>query len=118
MHLTPAQFAKLQGKGRTTKPDDLNGLERAYLAHLETLRLAGEIAGYWPHAIKLRLADRTWYTPDFLVMLPDGALELHECKGFMRDDAAVKLKVAAETFWQFTFRLVKKTRAGWSVKVV
>ena len=37
---------------------------------------------------------------------------LHEVKGFMEDDAAVKLKVAAETFWWFQFKLVKKDRGN------
>jgi hypothetical protein len=41
-------------------------------------------------------------------MLANGELELHETKGFMRDDAAVKLKVAAGMY-PMRFYLVEKS---------
>ncbi len=43
---------------------------------------------------------------------------MHEVKGFMRDDAAVKLKVAAKMHPWWTFRLVKKSKKGWDIKLV
>ena len=67
--------------------------------------------------MRLRLAGRTWYTPDFLAVQHISANEhmpplfiFVEIKGFMRDDAAVKLKVAAETYPCFQWLLVR--RAG------
>jgi hypothetical protein len=47
-------------------------------------------------------------------MLADGTIEFHECKGFMEDDAAVKLKVAADQHWWWNFVLVtaRKKRDG------
>ena len=36
----------------------------------------------------------------------------------MRDDAAVKLKVAAQLYPWFTFVLVKKTKSGFSYKTI
>jgi len=69
-------------------------------------------------SIKLRLADRTWYTPDFLVVWVDGRMEFHEVKGFMRDDAAVKLKVAAELYPWAKFILAKKIKGRWEMKVM
>lgn len=98
------------------KPGEMNGLETAYSQHLELLRQAGEIDWWTFEALKLRLAPATFYTPDFLVMLSNGELEVHEVKGFMRDDANVKVKVAAEIF-PFRFfvvrRQAKRAGGGW-----
>lgn len=95
----------------------MNKLEAKYAGVLELRKKAGEIAAYWFEGLKLRLADRTFYTPDFVVQLADGSLELHETKGFMRDDAAIKLKVAAETF-PFRFVLVTWSKGGWVFKEI
>ena len=65
--------------------------------------MAGKILWYSFEGITLRLADRTTYTPDFVVMLANGELEMHEVKGFWTDDAKVKVKVAAE---KFPFRFI------------
>ena len=96
----------------------MNKLERAYSVELENQRLAGLISSWKFEAMKLRLADRTTYSPDFFVVLPDGHMEHHETKGFMRDDAHVKLKVAASLFPMFTFRLVKRKAGAWIVTEV
>ena len=95
-------------------PGSMNKTEQAYEAHLKRLQMAGEIAHYQFEPIKLRLADKTFYTPDFLVVLPDGEMQLHEVKGFWEDDARVKIKVAAAMFWMFAFRGVMKAGAGWN----
>ena len=96
----------------------MNNTEFQYCARLELQRLAGEIAGYMFEAYKLKLADRTYYTPDFMVIHTDGSIEFHEVKGFMRDDAAVKLKVAADKFCWHRFYLVRKDKQGWTIKLV
>ena len=74
---------------------------------------------YRYEGITLKLAMDTRFTPDFIVMDKDGFLEVHEVKGFMRDDAHVKLKVAAEQF-PFKFFLIrlipKKDGGGWDIK--
>ncbi len=85
----------------------LNQLEKAYLQHLDLRQKAGEIRRYWVKGIKLSLAPNTTITVDFFVLANDDVLEAHETKGFMEDDAAVKLKVAAKE-WPFRFFLVKK----------
>ena len=68
-------------------------------------------------AMKLRLADNTFYTPDFAVMTMDMHIEFHEVKGFWRDDAKVKIKVAAAQFPMFLFcaitKQAKKDGGGW-----
>ena len=109
-----------QARGRVRhEPGRMNKTEAAYAAHLETRKAAGEIADYWFEPWKFRLADRTYYTPDFVVMMPDGTLEIHETKGHWEDDARVKWKVAGSIFYLFRFVAVSKGRAGlWYVNEV
>lgn len=93
---------------RTRKPPgEMNRLERSYAEHLDVLKAAGAVIDWKYESLKLRLADRTFLTVDFWVMMSDGELQAHETKGWMMDDAAVKLKVAAEQYWWFRFYLVK-----------
>jgi hypothetical protein len=96
--------------GIGTLPEaDMNGTERAYALLLKARQQAGEVLWFKFEGITLKLADDTRYTPDFLVMMADRTLECHETKGFMREDAHVKIKVAAATF-PFKFRLIRYKR--------
>ena len=103
------------------KNPDMNRTEAAYALVLEARRQAGEVAWWEFEGITMKLADDTRYTPDFAVMLANGEMEMHETKGFMRDDAWVKLKIAAKQF-PFRFWLVRKERVakggGWNSEVV
>ncbi|MCZ8579466.1 DUF1064 domain-containing protein [Escherichia albertii] len=109
---------QIQALGRL-KTGQMNKTESAYCQHLEQRKRAGEIAWYRFEGIKLRLADNTFYTPDFAVMLATGEMELHEVKGFWTEDARVKTKVAAD---QYPFRIIavtpktKKAGGGWKVE--
>ena len=100
------------------KTGEMNKTEAAYDAHLRAIT-GTVIAWHKFEGVKLRLADNTFYTPDFAVMRTDGLLEMHEVKGFMKDDAAVKLKVAA-SIYPLRFLLVraraKKNGGGWDVE--
>jgi hypothetical protein len=99
------------------KAGQMNRTEAAYASHLDLLKTAGEILWYRFEGIKLRLADNTFLTVDFAVMMADGTLEMHECKGYMEEDANVKLKVAAASY-PFRFILVRKKAekdgGGWT----
>ena len=97
-------------------PGTMNKTEQAYASHLRTLMLAGEVNSYEFEPLKLRLADKTFYTPDFMVVRKDGLIELHEVKGFWEDDARVKIKVAAKQHWMFTFVGVQRKGAHWSLE--
>jgi hypothetical protein len=103
------------------KTGEMNKLEAAYDKYLQDRKERGEVAWYKFEGIKLRLADNTFYTPDFFVMLKNGELEAHETKGFMQDDARVKLKVAADMY-PFRFYLIKakpkKDGGGWNITEV
>lgn len=89
----------------------MNKTEAAYAAHLEARQHIGEVLWFRFEGMKLRLADRTFYTPDFAVIVASGSLELHEVKGFMEEDANVKIKAAASQY-PFVIRLVRKAKGG------
>ena len=102
------------------KTGELNKTEKAYEDMLKGMIVAGEILWYKFEGIKLRLADNTFFTPDFFVMRSSGELECIEVKGFMFDDANVKIKVAAENF-PFLFKIArvkpKKLGGGWEYEI-
>ena len=117
---TVDSLSAIVAKG-TPRASKMNKLEAAYAQHLDALRHAGKVLWWKYEAVGLRLADKTFYHPDFMVLTADGVLEIHETKGFMQDDANVKLKVAACSF-PFVFRLVKraakKDGGDWLIKEV
>ena len=108
----------LQALGRL-KAGTMNKTEAAYAATLDARRQAGEVAWFKFEGIKLRLADNTFYTPDFAVMLADGALEMHEVKGYWQDDARAKIKIAADLYPMRFLAIqarAKKDGGGWAVE--
>lgn len=128
LRMTPERFNALMAKSAAPSPKEklyalgrlkvgqMNKGEARYGDHLENMKQVGQILWYKFEGIKLRLADNTFYTPDYAVLASDGVLELHEVKGFWEDDARVKIKVAAD---MYPFRFMAfKTRAqkdggGW-----
>ena len=99
------------------RPDRMNKTERAWATMLEARIRAGELREAHFEGVTLKLADDTRYTPDFFVVRADGACELHEVKGFWRDDAKVKTKVAARQY-PFPIYAVSRTKGAWSVELV
>lgn len=101
------------------KTGAMNRTEAAYERELSDAKAIGDVLWYRFEGVKLRLADNTFYTPDFAVMVATGQIEMHEVKGFWADDARVKIKVAAE---QYPFRFIavtarpKKAGGGWAVE--
>lgn len=112
----PVRVGLVKARGRTDhRPSrGMNGLERDWSIVLEARRRAGEVLRWDYEPERLKLADGTFYAPDFRVQLANGTIEFHECKGFMRDDAAAKLKIAA-ALHPYTFRLVTRKRGAWTV---
>lgn len=96
----------------------MNKTEALYDAHLSLRRHQGGILWHKFEGVKLRLANNTFYTCDFAVLPATGVLEMHEVKGFMQDDANVKIKVAAATY-PFLFKIVRKGKGGvWDIQEV
>lgn len=99
----------MQAKGRKP-PGQMNGVETAYAVILQARKDAGQIADFRFQPCALILADNTRYHPDFLVLDSFWQVEFHEVKGRKgvgpggwRDDARVKIKVAARQFPWFRF---------------
>lgn len=97
-----------------------NKLEAKWMATLQARLLAGQIKAYYFEAITLQLADGVRYTPDFFIIHNDNSVEINETKGFMRDDARVKLRVAANAYRHWRFVLVQWDRKGknWQITPV
>lgn len=100
---------RMQALGRL-KTGVRNKTEQAYEAVLVARQRAGEVAWFKFEGLKMRLADNTFYTPDYAVMLTSGEIECHEVKGFWTDDARVKIKVAADLY-PFRFLAFRKLSA-------
>lgn len=92
----------------------MNKLESSYASQLEILKRAGEIIDYAYESIKFQLAYKCFYTPDFIVVYSD-RFEFHETKGFMRDDASVKIKTAARLYPWFRFKIIKRENRQWKI---
>lgn len=101
------------------KTGQMNKTEEAYDKHLALLQHAGQIQWRKFEGLKLRLADNTFYTPDFAVMAADGVMECHEVKGVWMDDARAKIKIAADMYPFRFFGIkvrTKKAGSGWEVE--
>ena len=112
---------RFRARGRTNgRKTGMNRTEAEHGAGLAARKQVGLIREYSFERVTLKLADDTRYTPEFMVMMPDGLSEFHEVKGGagFEDDALVKIKVAAEMFPQFVFRSftkkAKKHGGGWA----
>ena len=105
--------------GKRHKPGEMNRTESEYAEQLQVRKLAGEIVEWFFEAITLKLADDTRYTPDFAVLMADGTMEFIDAKGGGPIDpkSLVKIKCAAEKFFQFNFAIcqkqAKKNGGGW-----
>ena len=103
------------GRDRNT----MNKTETAHAADLEMQKRAGDIRDYLWQPLRLKIGANCTYEPDFLVFLADRTMEFHEVKGsFITDDAIVKLKVAANLFPWFVFRLYQYDRRGCKTREV
>lgn len=104
------------------KTGAMNKTEEAYGRLLRDRQLAGEVVWYAFEAVNLRLADNTFYKPDFLVQLASGEVQVHEVKGgraIFTEDARVKVKVAADKFpFQFIVAYPRSERdgGGWDIE--
>ncbi|MDN7814892.1 hypothetical protein [Burkholderia vietnamiensis] len=94
----------------------MNKTEAAYAAVLAARLHAGEILWFRFEAHKLRLADNTFYTPDFTVITAAGQTEYHEVKGRWTDKARAKTKIAADQYPYRFIAIQRDGRHGWRVE--
>jgi hypothetical protein len=115
---------KLNPRGRH-EDGKMNKSEQFYSTALDLRKKAGEIKNWKFEAIKLKLADRCTYTPDFNVEMANGDLVMVEVKKVWKghnaphfeDDAVVKIKVAAELFPWFIFYASWWDGSQWSYRL-
>jgi hypothetical protein len=135
--LSPALLARCCNaqpvKSKPVKSKPVSGLphsrmnkgEAAYAEHLRIRVASGEVVSFAFEAVRLKLADRCTILPDFFVRMKDGSIEFHEVKGrkgetfYCKEDAMIKLKVAARLYPFWTFRIVwPAPGAGWRQREV
>lgn len=116
----PGGVKRWQALGRMPK-GTMNKTEAAYAQRLELMKHTGEILDWKFHPMNIRLADRTFYEVDFLVMHADCSLAIHETKGgFTSEKGQLKIKLVAETLPWFRFfkciKLPEKEGGGWKIE--
>ena len=100
--------------GKVKGPRGMNKLEARFAQEaLEPARIAGLVMEYAYEDTRLRLANGAWYKPDFRVVYNDGATEFIEVKGFWREAARLRLKIAAEKFPLYRFVAVRRIKRDW-----
>ena len=111
----PSNHGKTRIRARSGCARGMNKTEHEYYLILEAQKQKGKIAWFAFEAVRLRLADRTTYTPDFAVVECNRWFKYRfiEIKGFRRDDAMVKFKVAREQFWWADFEMWQKKNGLW-----
>jgi hypothetical protein len=89
-------------------------LERKFAGLLRYLQTKGDFHRWMHEPFKLKLAKGTFYTPDFATFVQlshaSSMINIFEVKGFWRDDARVKFKVAAAQYPEFQFVSVQWDR--------
>ena len=98
----------------------LNKTEAAFLEWLKANYRIGDPV-FYAQEITLQLANGLRYTPDFVMSRKVGHVAAFEVKGFMRDDAAAKLKMAASKYPWISFFLVTaedRSLREWNIEEV
>jgi hypothetical protein len=101
---------------RATFPRGMNKTENRWQERLlQRKHILKEVQSFEYEAVKLRINDRCWYTPDFLVVVTGGLIEFHEVKGgYIHDDAMVKFKAAAALHPWAVFRMMQWDKGSWT----
>lgn len=108
---TKAQLAAHEGEPRPKRVYASKAEER-YAAILDA-RVRDNLIRSWRYeGLTLKLADGVRFTPDFLVTENDDRMTLIEVKGFMREAARLRLKIAVSMYPGFGWLLVWAKRGG------
>jgi len=113
IHTEPATPAQRRGR--------MNKLESSFAALLDGKQAAGEIIGHSFEVFKIRIAHAAkgaWYTPDFLAVGKDGRLVFYEVKGFWREAARLRIKVAADRTKWARFVAVTRKKGEWNFEEI
>lgn len=129
-HLFPGKVRKhaeesLRGAIREEVPPGvglrMNKTESRFADMLDRMKAEGSIKDWTFEAEKFRLADKTWFLPDFRLLCLDGGTLFVEVKArdrngkvLWKDDAAVKCKTVAEIH-PYPFYLASYGSEGWDI---
>lgn len=94
------------------KAGEPNKDELRFIDELKLKKQAGEILYFYFEMVKFRLAEKMFYTPDFVIIYP-GHIEIVEVKGFLEGDALVKWKMAAEIYPWMRWRMIRWKSKQW-----
>lgn len=99
-------------------PGTMNKWEEQHAGMLWIRVMAQDVSGYHFERFRFKIGKKCLYIPDFVLLENDGSFSVDEVKGFRRDDAMVKIKVAALMYPQITFRLWEQKRGAWKMTEV
>ena len=92
----------------------MNKTEERYAHQLELMKKSGLIIDWGFEKLRFRLANGAWFKPDFLIVYSD-RFEIHEIKGsHFREAGKVRLKIAAELFPWFRWKVVRYENKVWN----
>lgn len=81
----------------------MNKEERAFAAHLQEELLAGRLRWVSEHEPqRLRLAEKCFYTPDFVALAEDDVIDIYDVKGrkiIKEKDESGRVISERETYW-------------------
>ena len=98
---------------RVNPYEGMNQTEARYARNLDLKMLSGVGLIEWRFdEINLRLGNNLHYRPDFFLVFVDH-FEMHEVKGFWREDARAKIKMAVRLFPWFRWRAVQWKKKRW-----
>lgn len=106
-------------KGRIATRGVMNKTESRYAVMLDEMKAKGELSSYWFEPFSLRLTtpengQPCRFTPDFLLLYPDGRTVVVDVKGGIVNDASiVRAKCAAERYPLWEFWIVSWKNKAW-----
>ncbi len=136
MRLTESEFAELMGdrsnaRNKTARAPT-GGIKqskggrkknktetRFELSYLGPMLVDGALRVVRFEAVTLRLANGLVYTPDFWAITRANETVFYEVKGpYIREDGKIKLKMAAQTYPDYTFYLARWADNEWWIERV
>jgi len=96
----------------------MNKTEAAFASYLERQKIAGDVIHYAFEQHKIMLANGAWYTVDFICVGADHRVTFYEIKGFWREAARVRIKVAAEKNRWAKFIVVTRVSGEWKFETI
>ena len=116
IRVTRATYERLAGVRLPRGKREPNKWETRYAAEILHPRfLAGESVGYWFESMRLKIGEGAWYKTDWLEILANGSVIIHEVKGHMREAARVRL-LAIRDKYKLPMRLARLVKGQWVVE--